>query len=485
MHQTSGWLRRTFPRFVGRCKPWLSSAARLLPYAAAVGIVALLLWQIDPRQVVGLLLGADWRWLLVGFAAYALTNVLRAYRFGVLLDLQTLSTDAPYSKGGDVGWAGRGSGDASLPDVHANDLSAHAPEHLRTHHLPRAASAGHRAGRGGPRTHRLTAPLRILPEMFALSLFNNTLPSRSGELSFPYFMWRRHGMAVGESTAALLVVRIFDYLAVGLLYVALWLLFGQQPTSSQPLAAPGHVAPESSALVSVVAGLLLLSVLVLAAMPWLGRQAMRVMDSLMARLGLKETRIVALLLRGGWRAVAAFERMRTPRAYVATMAWSLVVWLATFAWFAAFMQAMGLGMPYPEVVIGATFAMLAKAIPFITVGGFGAHEAGWALGFGLLGMPTATAIASGFAVNILTLVASAVFGGFALIYMRWDGRGHRHGRGGQTKPFENAQDQAQRTVYGAPQQVAGPGLELWARSSPNPGALDRAATASPPGNEAQ
>ena len=62
--------------------------------------------------------------------------------------------------------------------------------------------------------------------------------------------------------------------------------------------------------------------------------------------------------------------------------------------------------------------MLAKAIPFITVGGFGAHEAGWAVGFTLTGMARETAIASGFAVNILTLLASVIFGGAALAWMR-------------------------------------------------------------------
>jgi uncharacterized membrane protein YbhN (UPF0104 family) len=67
--------------------------------------------------------------------------------------------------------------------------------------------------------------------------------------------------------------------------------------------------------------------------------------------------------------------------------------------------------------VGATFATISKAIPLVTVGGFGVHEAGWSLGFLLVGMPLETAVASGFAVNILTLVASITLTGFTSIWL--------------------------------------------------------------------
>ena len=89
----------------------------------------------------------------------------------------------------------------------------------------------------------------------------------------------------------------------------------------------------------------------------------------------------------------------------------------TFAWFGAFLRAIGLRLSYSLTVVGATFGTLAKAIPFLTVGGFGAHEAGWTLGFSLLGMETQPAIASGFSVNILTLCVSIVLGGSAFLFL--------------------------------------------------------------------
>ncbi len=313
---------------------------RLLPLVGGLALVAVLLWQVHPREVWELLSQADPRWLLAGCGWYVLTNILRAFRFGVLLNLP---------------------------------------------------------GRGGP--------LRILPEMFALSLLNNVLPGRAGELSFPYFLYRRHGVSVGESATALVVARLFDYLAVALLYVGFTLL-------------ELRVLDTAAARVLQGVGLvLLLSVGLLAAAPWVAEIVFRSVLWAVKRTRFAGGRAERLIVSLQQQVSVAFARIRNRRTYVLTLLWSLPIWLSTFAWFSSFLSAFGLPMPYPLVVVGATFASLAKAIPFITVGGFGAHEAGWTLGFTLVGMERTVAIASGFAVNILTLLTSAVFGGAALLWM--------------------------------------------------------------------
>ena len=316
---------------------WRRAARKALPYLLTLGIILLLLTQIDPGEIIRLLLHIQPAWLLAGWGFYLATNVARAFRFGVLLDLRR--------------------------------------------------------------------PWQILPEMLALSLFNNTLPSRSGELTFPYFMYKWHGMSVGESAAALILARIFDYLAVALLFLvfAIW----QLP----------NLTPRAIPVIRITAGLLAISVLILALMPWVGQWGLRALAWLVRRLGWGEKAWVQRILRGGARMIATFQRLRRVKIYLLTLGWSLVNWLGMFAWVTAFLYAMGVPYPYPFVIIGATFASLAKALPFFTVSGFGAHEAGWAMGFGLTGMPLGQAIATGFAVNILTLFSSLLFGGMALIFM--------------------------------------------------------------------
>lgn len=318
----------------------MKHAKRWLPALLGVALIALLLWQIDPRDVLQLLVGADPRWLLVGCLWYCLTNVLRSYRFGVLLQLR--------------GWRG---------------------------------------------------PLKILPEMFAVSLLNNVLPSRTGELSFPYFLYRNHNIPVGESTTVLVLARIFDYLAVATLFVLFAFL------SMDELEA------QAANIVSAVAILLLFSTGFLLLAPWLAEAGFQVAGWIFKVEEKPESRLAQLLAKARVQVVTTLKRVRNVRVYALTTGWSLLIWLATFAWFSAFMRAIGLPQSYSNVVVGSTFASLAKALPFVTIGGFGAHEAGWTLGFSLTGMETAVAITSGFAVNILTLLMSLVFGGAALIYM--------------------------------------------------------------------
>ncbi|MCB0044486.1 MAG: flippase-like domain-containing protein [Caldilineaceae bacterium] len=253
------------------------------------------------------------------------------------------------------------------------------------------------------------APVTILPQMFALSLLNNVLPGRAGELSFPYYMYKRHGMSIGESGSALLTARIFDYVAIAVLY----LFF--------TLRELDNLNPDAARIVTGVGVLLAISVLLLVSAPWLADAAVIFTERLLRATKRHEASPARSLIATGKQAAIALRRMRNPRTYLLTFVWSLAVWLVTFAWFAALMQAIGLKQRYPLVVVGSTFASLAKAIPFVTIGGFGAHEAGWTIGFTLTGMARETAIASGFAVNILTLLMSVIFGSAALIYLQRNG----------------------------------------------------------------
>lgn len=54
--------------------------------------------------------------------------------------------------------------------------------------------------------------------------------------------------------------------------------------------------------------------------------------------------------------------------------------------------------------------MPAVSIIGLSIGGFGTHEAGWAMGFMLVGNDFRAAILSGLAINILTLAASMLLG---------------------------------------------------------------------------
>ncbi|MCP4415701.1 MAG: flippase-like domain-containing protein [Chloroflexi bacterium] len=251
-------------------------------------------------------------------------------------------------------------------------------------------------------------PLRLLPEMISLSFMNNVLPARSGELSFPYLMQRRHNTPVGDSLTFLLIARIFDLLSVTTLFVVFAFLERSQL---------GSMAGQVMAGISL---LVLPALFILAALPWLGTHGLWVSEQVLRHFRVDECKWGQWTLAHGRRVVAAMTQTHQARAYGLVFVWSILGWLATFAWFAAFLQAIHIPVRYPLVIVGAAFATISKAIPFLTVSGFGAHEAGWTLGFSLAGMSLETAVASGFAVNILTLLASFVFVSGMFLYEKFD-----------------------------------------------------------------
>lgn len=251
----------------------------------------------------------------------------------------------------------------------------------------------------------LVKPLRLVPDMIILSFLNNVLPARMGELLFPVRLQKRHHTPIGQSLALLLLTRLFDFLAVASLFLLFtYLARGQLTAVAQQITL---------AVITVLAPTLLL----LTVLPWLGARGLAFLDWLLRVLGMADHRLSQQLVRFGERVVTAVAQIHHLRIYGKTFGWSLLVWLCTFAWFAAFLQAFDLPTPYPLVVVGATFAVLANAIPFITVGGFGAHDAGWAFGFSLMGMEWETAVTSGFVVNLLTLLTSGVFSLSVAIYV--------------------------------------------------------------------
>jgi uncharacterized membrane protein YbhN (UPF0104 family) len=234
-------------------------------------------------------------------------------------------------------------------------------------------------------------PLSLLPDVLTLSLINNLLPARAGELSFPLIMQRRHGLAIGESLVLLFIVRFFDFLCV----IALFVVFALLNAANLTAAAGSFILSLS---------LLLIPLLVLVTLfPWLGTKGLQAINWLIQRLGQAERPFSQKLLASSQTAVGVIGRVHKIETYGQVLGWSLAGWLTTFAWFTAFLVAINIPVPLPLVIVGAAFATLSKALPLATVGGFGAHEAGWAFGFHLIGMPADLAIASGFAINILTL----------------------------------------------------------------------------------
>jgi len=262
--------------------------------------------------------------------------------------------------------------------------------------------------------HQKTNLFRLLAIMIAQSMFNNILPARTGELSFIYFLHKYEKVPLDKTAVTLIVARLFDFLAVSTLFIVAALVSMQ----SLPLYA-----------VNIIWLVLLVLFLISAALfsaVWMGRQSLHFVRRLLTWMRLGEKRWIAFGLEKLTQVISAYEEIHSIKRHIWVFMQSLLVWLCTFAWFYAFLRSIGVETMPASMIVGSTFAVLSKAIPFISIGGLGAHEAGWTVGFFLIGFDKTTAILSGFAVNILTMLTSVVFGAGALLWLRLTARTKAH-----------------------------------------------------------
>ena len=243
----------------------------------------------------------------------------------------------------------------------------------------------------------LRSPLRDAPKLIAPNLASsfgsNVLPARAGELVFIWAVHQELNAGWGPSTALLIIMRVFDILAVAICFMATVAL---------------GVTVVDARMLALILALLAAGVAVMALLPWIGRY---LVQALVRLVGLARREAwTGFVAREGGHATAAFAMLRDGRVYLATLGLSLLIWLLLFGWIFILIRAIGIPTTLEQTVLGATFAVYAKAIPFTSIGGWGAHELGWAAGFSLAGWPIALAISSGFAVNTLIILTSAVCG---------------------------------------------------------------------------
>ncbi len=233
----------------------------------------------------------------------------------------------------------------------------------------------------------------LLTPTLASSFGNNVLPARAGE---PIFVWAAHerlGLSWGASSAVMIIMRVFDTMMVAVIFV---------------FAAVVTGAAASSLILWVISVALGGAVIVTALLPWFGGYLVNLFVAVV-RLT-RRAKLVAFLEHEGARAADAFKQLRAPRIYAGVVLSSLAIWLMIFGWIFMLMRSIGIEVRLDQSILGSTFGILSKAVPFSSIGGWGAHEVGWTAGFMLIGFPSSLAISSGFAVNTLIILTSAVCG---------------------------------------------------------------------------
>lgn len=251
---------------------------------------------------------------------------------------------------------------------------------------------------------RLMDMLRLT---LAYSLAGQILPLKLGELSYIYLLKKDQRSSIPQGVSSLVVVRIFDLLAIALLFVLISLL----------VRLPQNLSVYFYSVLAFVGVLLVIIVLMLA----LARFASPILNFIFG-LRLVQKLPFAPKIRGAAQSIFDELIQYRPGQYALWGGLALVEWLVNYASFHVLLLGIGMTPTFFDTVVCVTFAALASVLPINSFGNFGTQEAGWATGLVLLGYPQEIAITSGFATHLLTLGYMLLLGGLSWISYLVKGR---------------------------------------------------------------
>ena len=247
--------------------------------------------------------------------------------------------------------------------------------------------------------HSKKVPFSRLFQITTLyNLAITVLPSKFGELTYPYFLNRAAGVNFTEGLASLITSRIYD------LFVIL-VIFSITVAGSQETLRIGLFW-----IILISGGLTCLIVIVLLNLSRLLAWLSMLINKWSARPGTKIRQPFQWLQKKIQRISEDLHAINARRGYLPVALATTLSWLMIFLMFYAFLKGLGITVPFLKVVFGSTVALLASTIPISGLGNWGMLEAGWAAGFLLVGLSKENAIATGFGVHILIFMISALIG---------------------------------------------------------------------------
>jgi uncharacterized protein (TIRG00374 family) len=257
------------------------------------------------------------------------------------------------------------------------------------------------------------APLRHIPAtmgvVLAMSLANQVLPARLGELSYVYLAHRSQDLPVGRGVVSLVIARLFDLLTIGLLFVA-----GAWPAMT-------HLPPAARAYLWIALGGVALVVAIIAVLVIWYRTLCRLTARLIESRALARIPGRNKIGRLIEEIESAMSSLGGLRQYTDLMLSSLAVWASSFAMLHVLLLSLDVQVAPSQTLIGATAATLTSVLPINSLGNFGTLEAGWTGGFLLVGMDLDLALSTGFAVHLQAIVYALAFGLPAWAWSLWRG----------------------------------------------------------------
>lgn len=234
----------------------------------------------------------------------------------------------------------------------------------------------------------------------AYSMAATVLPAKIGEATFVLYANRACGVPAASGLAALVVSRLLDLATLaGMFALACLALHISHAYPGIPwfLAVGSCLFAISAVCFFLSSRGDLLVIFALTIVRWLGLERVRAGRTIVTR---SEQVAGALRFAGG-------EGRLVPAALV-----SVPIWLMIFLFCAVLGRGFGLPaeLSLAELSFGSALAIVTSLIPISAFANFGTLEAGWVIGFEMLGVPRDLAAATGLGLHVVQVGLCIAFG---------------------------------------------------------------------------
>lgn len=236
------------------------------------------------------------------------------------------------------------------------------------------------------------------------NMMNNLLPARTGELSYIYLLKKVNSRTTGEGVSTLVVARIFDFIALTILYFTAILTVKNVPSIIKDAFW-------------IIALFMVILFFILGMILFRGRSFVTMINKTMKLIHIEKNRVSIYFLEKGFETAESLERIKVKSIIGLMIAFSILIWGFNYSMGYLILVGMNISLSIQVIVLGMTFTLLSTTLPINGISGFGTNEAFWTLTFVPLGMSLQMAIISGFAYHLILIVNFMILGFIGYFYL--------------------------------------------------------------------
>jgi uncharacterized protein (TIRG00374 family) len=253
-----------------------------------------------------------------------------------------------------------------------------------------------------------------LLELFKISVLYHlalmVLPSKLGELSYPYLLNKSSRMSITEGMASLIASRVYDFFTFIIIFL---------------FASMGFQSFFKINLFFIILLSVILIGLILLLFFHMGnilKYFSKAVGGISRWIGFKESPSSQWIQRKIHKTAEDFYAIKARKTYFPVTVATLISWIMIFWMFYAFLRGFGIEVSFLKGIFGSAIGVIANALPISGIGNWGTLEVGWAAGFLIVGLSKEKAIASGFGVHILIFMISSVLGILCWVTLKSPGK---------------------------------------------------------------